>query len=141
MRNRLRLYVGVALAGGSWAFAIAWTSRNRNCVIDECWWTYFLWWTGLGVILLGTVALLARVERTRFPLKPLILIDTLLIGSALLSLVVVGVVGDETELVENTIGLAVLFVLGIPPVFVLASLAWLLFRPRHESTGAGTREQ
>jgi len=141
MRSHLRLYVGVALAGGSWAFAIAWTSRNRNCLIDECWWTYFLWWTGLGVILLGTVALLARVERTRFPVKPLILISTLLGGSALLSLVAVGVFGEETELVANTIGLSVLFVLGIPVVFVLASLGWFLFRPSGESTKTGTQEQ
>jgi hypothetical protein len=98
-------------------------------------------WTGLGVILLVTVALLARVEPNRFPAKPLALISTLLVGSVFLGLVIPGVVGEETDLVETTIGLAILSVLGVPVVFVLASFGWLIFKPRHESAGADTQKQ
>ena len=142
MRSLLRLYVGVALAGGTWAFAIAWTSRDRDCLIDDCRWPIFLWWTGLAVILLATVALLARVDRTRFPAKPLALICTLLVGSVLLALaLVIAGVDEEIELLLDTIAVATLLVIAIPLVFILASLGWILFRPKHESTEAGAPEQ
>jgi hypothetical protein len=146
---------------GASDFYTTWTRHEESvaliCWCSPCWWLMGLCHRvdqskhvggplsfgglALGVILLATMALLARVERNRFPAKPLALISTLLVGSVFLSLGIVGVVGEEIEQVETTIGLAILSVLGMPVVFVVASLGWLLFRPRHESTETGTQEQ
>lgn len=71
MKGRARLYSGTALASGAWNFVIAWTGRNSNCVIEDCTGSFLLWFAGLLIILAAAVALLSRLEKERFPTKPL----------------------------------------------------------------------
>lgn len=125
-----RLYTATALGCGSWTSLVVWFGRDKSCPIDGCFWDYFFLWVGLAFILLATVALLVRSERTRFPTKPLGLISVFSTGGATLSLIVVGLVAGFDEAAETAIGLIVLFALGVPVVFVLASAVWLLFPRR-----------
>ena len=130
LRARSWLYVGTAFAGGSWALLIAWFGRDKSCAIDGCFWDFFLFWVGLAVTLLATVAVLVRQERTQFPARRLALISISLVGAVILALIVVSFVDGLEERAETTIGLATLFVLGVPFVFILASAIWLFFSRR-----------
>jgi hypothetical protein len=58
MKGRALLYAGTALASGAWNFVIAWTGRNRNCIIEDCTGAFLLWFAGLMIILVAVVALL-----------------------------------------------------------------------------------
>ena len=138
--SRARLYVGSALASGSWAFLVAWSGEDKNCVIDGCFWDCFFLWTGFAIILLTTVALLVRRDRTRFPTKPLALISVFSVGAVILSLVAAAFVEGLEEPAETVIGLIVLFVLGTPAVFILVSAVWLFF-PRRRVSHARPHEQ
>jgi hypothetical protein len=129
-KTRSWLYIGTAFGCGSWVFLVAWFGRDKSCRIDRCFWSYVFLWLGLAFILVATVALLVRSERILFPTKPLALISVSSTGGAILSLIVVGLVAGLEETAETTIGLIILFVLGCPVVFVLASAVWLLFPPR-----------
>lgn len=129
-KTRLWLYIGTAFGCGSWVFLVAWFGRDKSCRIDGCFWDYFLLWLGLAFILVATVSLLVRSKRILFPTKPLALISVSITGGAILSLIVVGLVAGLEEPAETTMGLIILFVLGCPVVFVLASAVWLLFPRR-----------
>ena len=109
-------------------------------MIDGCFWDYFFLWTGFAIILLTTVALLVRRDRTRFPTKPLALISVFSVGAVILSLVAAAFVEGLEEPAETVIGLIVLFVLGTPAVFILVSAVWLFF-PRRRVSHARPHEQ
>jgi hypothetical protein len=98
MKGRAWLYAGTALASGAWNFVIAWTGRNRNCIIEDCTGAFLLWFAGLVVILVAVVALLRRGGKERFPTKPLALISLLFVGSGTLTLAVYLLVVTRTRL-------------------------------------------
>ena len=81
----------------------------------------------------AAVALLTRLEKERFPTKPLAFISLLFMGSGALSLAIYAVVVELDEPLETAIGLLTLIAFGIPAAFILASAAWLLFTRRHAS--------
>ena len=76
---------------------------------------------------------MTRLEKERFPTKPLAFISLLFMGSGALSLAIYAVVVELDEPLETAIGLLTLIAFGIPAAFILASAAWLLFTRRHAS--------
>jgi hypothetical protein len=134
MKGRAWLYAGTALASGAWSFVIAWTTRNRNCIIEDCMKFGVLWFAGLVIILVAVVALLRRGGKERFPTKPLALISLLFVGSVTLPLAVYLLVVDPDETLETVIGYITIFALGLPAAFILASAAWLALARRDAST-------
>jgi len=134
MKTRAWLYAGTAIASGAWNFVIAWTGRNRNCIIEDCKGAFLLWFAGLVVILIAVVALLRRRGKERFPTKPLALISLLIVGSGTLILVVYLLVVDPDETLETVIGYITIFAFGLPAAFILASAAWLVLARRDAST-------
>jgi hypothetical protein len=134
MKRRAWLYAGTALASGAWNFVIAWTGRDRNCIIEDCTGVLLLWFAGLVVILVAVVALLRRGGKKRFPTKPLAVISLLFVGSGTLTLAMYLVVVDPDETLETVIGYTTIFALALPAAFILASSAWLVLARRDAST-------
>jgi len=62
---------------------------------------FLLWFAGLVIILAAAVALLSRLEKERFPTKPLAFISLLFVGSGALSLAIYVVVDELDEPLER----------------------------------------